>query len=161
MAANVSSDSILAMRRNSMKMLASVIGVLGLSMLLGAADAPSPVVYMDASKVAEALAKTGLITNNAEYMVAGAHREKPGQVEVHEKTTDILFVVDGEALYVTGGKMIDGKQTRPGEWLGTGIEGGTEHHLKKGDVIVVPPNTPHWFKEVTLCNSFMVRVNKQ
>lgn len=50
------------------------------------------------------LAKTGLITSNAEYMVAGAHRDKPGQVEVHEKTIDILFVVEGEALYVTGGK---------------------------------------------------------
>ena len=34
------------------------------------------------------------------------------------------------------------------------------HHLKKGDVIVVPANTPHWFNEVTLCNSFMVRVTQ-
>jgi mannose-6-phosphate isomerase-like protein (cupin superfamily) len=135
---------------------------LGFSMLASAADAPAPapVVYMDAAKVSEALAKTGLITSNTEYMVAGAHREKPGQVEVHEKTTDILFVVEGEALYVTGGKMIGGKQTRPGEWIGTDIEGGVEHHLKKGDVIIVPANTPHWFKQVTLCNSFMVRVNK-
>jgi mannose-6-phosphate isomerase-like protein (cupin superfamily) len=136
------------------------IGALGFALLLGAADAPAPVTYMDAEKVAEALAKTGLITTNAEYMVAGAHRENPGQVELHEKTTDILFVVEGEALYVTGGKMIDGKQMRPGEWIGTNIEGGVEHHLKKGDVIIVPANTPHWFKEVTLCNSFMVRVNK-
>jgi mannose-6-phosphate isomerase-like protein (cupin superfamily) len=137
-----------------------MFGALGLSMFLHAADAPAPVTYMDATKVAEALAKTGLITSNSEFMVAGAHRDKPGQVEVHEKTTDILFVVEGEALYVTGGKMIDGKQTRPGEWLGASIEGGVEHHLKKGDVIVVPAGTPHWFKEVTQCNSFMVRVNK-
>jgi mannose-6-phosphate isomerase-like protein (cupin superfamily) len=108
--------------------------------------------------VSEALAKTGLITRNTEYMVAGAHREKPGQVEVHEKTTDILFVVEGEATYVTGGKMINGKQTRPGEWLGESIEGGEEHHLKKGDVIIVPAGTPHWFKDVKLCN-FMVRIN--
>src|ERR1700753_2490862 len=143
-----------------MKLQVGLVVLLGLGMTLRAADTPAPVVYMDATKVAEALAKTGLITTNSEYMVAGAHREKPGQVEVHEKTTDILFVVDGEAVYVTGGKMIDGKQTRPGEWLGVSIEGGVEHHLKKGDVIVVPPNTPHWFKEVTLCNSFMVRVNK-
>jgi mannose-6-phosphate isomerase-like protein (cupin superfamily) len=137
-----------------------VLAAFGLSMFLRGADAPAPVTYMDASKVAEALAKTGLITTNSEFMVAGAHRDKPGQVEVHEKTTDILFVVEGEALYVTGGKMIDGKQTRPGEWLGANIDGGVEHHLKKGDVIIVPAGTPHWFKEVTQCNSFMVRVNK-
>jgi mannose-6-phosphate isomerase-like protein (cupin superfamily) len=127
---------------------------------LAAADTPPPVVYVDAAKVAEDIAKTGLITRNSEYMVAGAHREKPGQVELHEKTTDILYIVDGEATYVTGGKMIGGKQTQPGEWLGTDIEGGTEHHLKKGDVIIVPAGTPHWFKQVTLCNSFMVRVNQ-
>ncbi len=137
-----------------------IICALALSTIAVAADQPAPVIYWDAAKVAQAIAKTGLITSNSQFMVAGAHREKPGQVEVHEKTTDILFVVDGEALYVTGGKMIGGKQTRPGEWLGTDIEGGEEHHLKKGDVIIVPPNTPHWFKEVTLCNSFMVRVNQ-
>jgi mannose-6-phosphate isomerase-like protein (cupin superfamily) len=139
---------------------AALLGTLALSLTLRAADAPAPVVYMDAEKVAVVIAKTGLLTTNSEYMVAGAHREKPGLVEMHEKTTDILFVVEGEALYVTGGTMIGGKQTRPGEWLGTSIEGGVEHHLKKGDVIVVPAGTPHWFKEVTLCNSFMVRVNK-
>ena len=133
-------------------------GLLACANVVGAAD--SPVIYWDAAKVSEALAKTGLITRNTEYMVAGAHREKPGQVEVHEKTTDILFVVEGEATYVTGGRMINGKQTQPGEWLGESIEGGEEHHLKKGDVIVVPAGTPHWFKEVKLCNSFMVRVNK-
>jgi mannose-6-phosphate isomerase-like protein (cupin superfamily) len=143
-----------------MKNTILITTLVGFTMFLSAAEAPAPVVYMDAAKVSEMLAKTGLITRNSEYMVAGAHREKPGQVEVHEKTTDILFVVEGEALYVTGGKMIDGKQTSPGEWLGTNIEGGVEHHLKKGDVIVVPAGTPHWFREVTLCNSFMVRVNK-
>ncbi len=143
-----------------MKTRICIFCALAFSTVAGAADQPAAVVYWDATKVAQAIAKTGLITSNSQFMVAGAHREKPGQVEVHEKTTDILFVVDGEALYVTGGKMIGGKQTRPGEWLGTDIEGGEEHRLKKGDVIIVPPNTPHWFKEVTLCNSFMVRVNQ-
>lgn len=125
-----------------------------------AADTPA-VTYIEATKAAEMIAKTGLMAREAEYMVAGAHRGGPGQVEVHEKTTDILFVVEGEATYVTGGKMINGKQTKAGEWLGDSIEGGTEHHLKKGDVIIVPAGTPHWFKAVSpQCNTFMVRVNK-
>ncbi len=47
----------------------ALVAALGLSMLVRAADAPvpPPVVYMDAAKVSEALAKTGLITNNNEY----------------------------------------------------------------------------------------------
>ena len=113
-----------------MKLQTGLVAALGFAMAVYAADAPAPVTYMDASKVAEALAKTGLITTNSEFMVAGAHRDKPGQVEVHEKTTDILFVVEGEALYVTGGKMIDGKNPA-GRVAGANIEGGVEHHLKR------------------------------
>lgn len=126
-----------------------------------APDAAAQVIYIDAAKAGDMIAKTGLITNNPAFMVAGAHRGAPGQVEVHEKTTDILYIVEGEAVYVTGGKVMNGKQTRPGEWIGDSIEGGTEHHLKKGDVIIVPAGQPHWFKSVApQLNSFMVRVNK-
>ena len=125
------------------------------------AQEPAPVIYIDSAKAGDMIAKTGLMTQNAEFMVAGAHRGGPGQVEVHERTTDILYIVEGEAVYVTGGKMINGKQTKNGEWLGESIEGGTEHHLKKGDVIIVPAGQPHWFKSVSpQLNSFMVRVNK-
>jgi len=67
---------------------------------------------------------------------------------VHDKETDIFYVVDGSATFVTGGKMIGGKLTRPNQWLGTSIEGGETRQLKKGDFIVIPAGIPHWFKEV-------------
>jgi mannose-6-phosphate isomerase-like protein (cupin superfamily) len=136
------------------------IGI-GMGVVLAAQTPAMPVIYVDAEKVAQAIAQTGLLANNPEFMVAGAQRHKPGEVEVHEKTTDIVFVQAGEATYVTGGKMVGGRQTRPGEWLGTGIEGGTEHRLKKGDVIIVPAGQPHWFKEVPKeINHYMVRVHR-
>src|SRR5919109_654956 len=71
-----------------------------------------------------------------------------GQVEVHEKETDIVYVLDGAATFVTGGTMTGGKQTKAGQLLGTGIEGGDTHHLAKGDFYVIPAGVPHWFKEV-------------
>jgi mannose-6-phosphate isomerase-like protein (cupin superfamily) len=144
------------------KVLVLGIGTgIGMGLMLMAQTTPEPVIYVDAEKVAEAITKTGLLANNAEFMVAGARRDKPGEVEVHEKTTDIVFVQAGEATYVTGGKMVGGRQTRPGEWLGTDIESGTQHHLKKGDVIIVPPGQPHWFKEVPKgINHYMVRVHR-
>ena len=43
---------------------------------------------------------------------SGARRTGPGQVEVHDKETDIFYIVDGEATFVTGGKMIGGKLTQ-------------------------------------------------
>ena len=57
--------------------------------------------------------------------------------------------------------MTGGKKTKEGQWLGTGIDGPEVHQLKKGDFIVIPAGTPHWFKEVPQSvNYFLVKVIK-
>lgn len=127
-------------------------GVLACAMAISAAD----VTYVDHEKVAAALAKGGPLVKASDLLVQGSHREKGGQVEVHDKETDVIYVVDGEATFVTGGTMIGGKVTRPGQSLGSDIKGGQTHHLTKGDVIVVPAGTPHWFKEVPRTVSYFV-----
>ncbi len=86
----------------------------------------------------------------------GSHRDVAGQVEVHDKETDVLYIVDGAATFVTGGKMVGGKVSRPGQWLGTDITGGETRQLTKGDVIVIPAGTPHWFKQVSPNISYFV-----
>jgi mannose-6-phosphate isomerase-like protein (cupin superfamily) len=113
-----------------------------------AANGASTVTYVDHDKVAAALAKGGPLVTAPDYVVSGSHRTGPGQVEVHAKETDVIYVVDGTATFVTGGTMIGGKESKPDQMLGTSIQGGETHHLSKGDVIVVPAGTPHWFKEV-------------
>jgi mannose-6-phosphate isomerase-like protein (cupin superfamily) len=75
---------------------------------------------------------------------------------VHDKETDIFYVTDGEATIVTGGTMVGGKQKSPGQMLGTNIEGGESRHLTKGDVMVIPAGTPHWFKEVPKSVTYFV-----
>ena len=50
---------------------------------------------------------------------------------------------------MTGGTAVDAKEIEPNEVRGSRIEGGVTRQLSKGDVIVVPNNTPHWFKEVS------------
>ena len=82
------------------------------------------------------------------YMVHASRREKAGQAEVHTLDTDIIYVLDGEADFVTGGKVVGGKEVAPNEVRGPGIEGGEVRRLKRGDVITVANGTPHWFKEV-------------
>jgi len=52
--------------------------------------------------------------------------------------------------------MVGGKQTAPGQIRGTDVKGGETHHLSKGDVIVIPAGTPHWFKEVSPQVSYYV-----
>jgi len=126
--------------------------------LLSAADA----TYVGHDKVTAALAKGGALVTAPDLLVSGSHRTANGQVEVHDKETDVIYVVEGSATFVTGGKMIGGKVTKPGQMLGSSIEGGETHALTKGDVIVVPAGTPHWFKEVPSSISYyVVKVLKQ
>ena len=141
-----------------MKILLASLTLLTTAILLSAAD----VTYVPHDKVAAALAKGGSLVTANDLLVSGSHRTGKGGVEVHDKETDVLYVVDGSATFVTGGKMIGGKVTKPGQWMGTDIQGGDTHHLSKGDVMVVPAGTPHWFKEVPSSVSYyVVKVLKQ
>lgn len=112
------------------------------------AQQPPPVTYVDAGKVAAVFAAGGRLAAGSDFSTSVLRRTGAGQAEVHEKETDIFYVVDGAATFVTGGTMIGGTETRPNQLLGTGIEGGQAHQLKKGDFIVIPAGVPHWFKEV-------------
>lgn len=130
---------------------------LALATITVAAQKPT-VVYVPADKVAAALKEGTRFATGPDFIAMGSKRTGPGQVEVHQKETDTIYVLDGEATFVTGGKMIGGKVTAPNQLRGTSIEGGESHHLKKGDFISVPAGMPHWFKEVpTSINYYVVK----
>jgi len=72
-------------------------------------------------------------------------RAKTGPAEIHANWNDVVFVLDGEATEVTGGTILGGTlNASTGETSGTGIEGGTRTRIAKGDLVHIPPNTPHW-----------------
>jgi ankyrin repeat protein/mannose-6-phosphate isomerase-like protein (cupin superfamily) len=126
-----------------------------------AVPAAAGVIYVDKDRVAAAFAKGGRLGAGSDYQASGARRTSAGQVEVHDKETDIFYVIDGEATFVTGGTMVGGKLARPDQWLGTDIEGGEVRQLRQGDFIVIPAGTPHWFKAVPQSiNYYMVKVVK-
>jgi glc operon protein GlcG len=116
-----------------------------------AADKPSGsgVIHLEHDKVAAMFAQGGplLATNN--FKVLALRREAPGEVEVHDQDTDIFYVLEGSATFVTGGKPIDSRTSAPGETRAKTIAGGDERRLNKGDVLVIPNGVPHWFKEVS------------
>jgi len=82
------------------------------------------------------------------YKVMQGERVKTGEAEVHATDTDVFYVISGSALFVTGGTVVGGKETAPGETRGPSIEGGDARRLAAGDVLVIPAGTPHWFKSV-------------
>ena len=124
--------------------------------------AQEPATYVDQAKVAEVFSKGGSLSKGSDFTASGARRTAAGQVEVHDKETDIFLITEGSATFVTGGKMIGGNMTKAGQWIGTSIDGGVVHQLKKGDFITIPAGTPHWFKEVPSSGVtyYMVKVIK-
>jgi mannose-6-phosphate isomerase-like protein (cupin superfamily) len=72
-----------------------------------------------------------------------AFRNQSGKAELHEKVADFFVVIDGSATLISGGHVVNPATTAPGEVRGDPVQGGKETKLKKGDVIHIPPNTPH------------------
>ncbi len=114
---------------------------------VGAAD--REVTYIPAGQTAAAFAKGIPLVEKENYKVHASRREAPGQVEVHTRDTDIVYVLTGTATLVTGGTMVGGKNIAPEEIRGSSIDGGATRQIAPGDLIIVPNGTPHWFKEVT------------
>jgi len=108
----------------------------------------APIHEFDAKAVTAAFAKGSPLIENDVYKVHASRRTEPGQVEVHDDETDVIYVVDGSATLVTGGTPVDGKVTAPGQYRAARLEGGERHTISRGDVFVIPAGVPHWFKEV-------------
>lgn len=129
---------------------------------LFAADEPAqPATYKGAADLMATLMKsaqehpaqaTAPISNQSHYRINIVRRDRPGFALAHAtgpaKGSEVHYIIDGAATMVTGGTIV-----RPagGSAKGAGnatIEGGESRHVTKGDVIVIPAGTPHWYKEV-------------
>jgi glc operon protein GlcG len=113
-----------------------------------AGAAPSKITYIGKEKVAAAFAKGAPLIEVEGYKVHASRRDAAGMAEVHMRETDVIYVLEGAATFVTGGTVVDGKITAPGEIRGAAIRDGETRRIAKGDVVIVPEGTPHWFKEV-------------
>jgi uncharacterized protein GlcG (DUF336 family)/mannose-6-phosphate isomerase-like protein (cupin superfamily) len=123
----------------------SVADVSGAPMMKAANDA----TFIDSSRVAAAFAKGQPLLETAGYKVHASRRVEPGQAEIHTLDTDVIYVVDGSATLITGGKAVDGKEIAPNEIRGSKIEGGEEHQISKGEVVIIPNGVPHQFTAVS------------
>ena len=121
---------------------------LALAVGLPAAAAGQQVTHIAADRTAAAFAKGQPLLETDRYKVHASRREAPGQAEIHDADTDVIYVLDGMATIVTGGQARGVHETAPGERRGTAIDGGATQHLVKGDVFVVPNGVPHQFTQI-------------
>jgi mannose-6-phosphate isomerase-like protein (cupin superfamily) len=130
-----------------MKRLFVLAALLTMAVVVTADGVPTVVTYVPHDKVSATMAKGGQIINDHGLIVL-AQRRSAGEVEVHDKTNHVFIIVEGEATFVTGGTLVDVRDTAPGQRRAPSVQGGQVHHLTKGDVITIPAKTPHWFKEI-------------
>jgi glc operon protein GlcG len=115
----------------------------------GSVDAASGARYLPSADVAAAFAKGMPLLETSGYKVHASRRDRDGQAEIHALDTDILYVLDGTATLITGGRATNAKAIAADEQRGDAIEGGESRRLVKGDVVVIPNGVPHLFKDVT------------
>ena len=79
-------------------------------------------------------------------------------VAEHDQVSEVYHIIEGTATLVTGAD-IAGWKRRPGDQAnvrllngpggdGTSIRNGVTHHLKPGDVIVIPAGVGHQFTQI-------------
>ena len=146
-------------------MLRPTLGLLTLLLASPAAAQDSPqatdVTSADIQKFINALPRDRVsdrpirvvdVTGDYRVGVYGVFRPKaiPGGANKHEvNTTEIYYMVEGVATLVTGGTLrppgppIPGASTRS-----PGIDDGVSRRVTKGDVVIIPGHTPHWWSEL-------------
>ena len=91
-------------------------------------------------------------------------------VAEHDQVSEVYHIISGSATLVLGPDIAN-RQRRPAtlrtvvEFNGPGNNGsdvrnGVAHHLKAGDVVVIPAGTGHWFTKIDdHINYLMVRID--
>ena len=66
----------------------------------------------------------------------------------HKGFTAVVYVVSGAATLVMGGKAGSDKSSEPDKFGGQPLLPGESHRISTGDVVIVPPDHFHWYKNV-------------
>jgi mannose-6-phosphate isomerase-like protein (cupin superfamily) len=135
-----------------MRYLLAIVAAFSAGVFVTAAGVPMSVHYVGHDQVASTMVKGGQIIGDNGLVVL-ANRAAQRDAEMHDKTNHLFIIVEGEGTFVTGGTLINSKVISPGQTRADRIEGGQEHHLSKGDVITIPANTPHWWKDTSKTGS--------
>lgn len=106
-----------------------------------------------------------VVSINGDYNVGVGvvHRAKTEGRDIgngieHSEITEIYHVISGNATFMTGGTLENPREVAAdspvvkvlnGPSSGGKVLGGTSRKIGPGDVVIIPPNTPHWFTEIT------------
>jgi mannose-6-phosphate isomerase-like protein (cupin superfamily) len=121
-----------------------------------AAPAPPPGsagIYKTAAELAAVLEKataatpdmsTSAVAITDQYRINIVRRGKGAGAIAHAGNTEVHYIVEGAGTFVTGGTIV----RPPAAGAVAEIQGGVSRHVAAGDVVVIPENSPHWYRDV-------------
>ena len=83
------------------------------------------------------------ILSLAPYRAMLEYRPGISPAALHEKDAELMLVLEGTGNIVTGGKIVDEKRLNANNLGGPSIADGHSQAVVKGDMLIVPANTPH------------------
>ena len=124
--------------------------------------APAPLItYFSHEKVdasfAHALASTGSLDLFARkdrqgrtWTIHANSRGKAdeGTLHSHEDWTGVVVIMSGAATFITPGAASTAQGARATTEGGQLVGAGESHRVGKGDVVIIPPNAPHMYKNI-------------
>jgi mannose-6-phosphate isomerase-like protein (cupin superfamily) len=124
--------------------------------------APAPLItYFSHDKVdasfAQALASTGSRDlfarkdrQGRSWAVHSNSRGKSdeGKLHSHEDWTGVVVIMSGAATFITPGAASTAQRAAETPEGGRLVGAGESHRVSKGDVVIIPPNAPHMYKNI-------------
>lgn len=109
-----------------------------------------------AGLVVSVLRVVGIDDGQSQYNIAvDALRRTPkaDSIEEHSSITEVYYIVSGNGTFETGGTIENQKADPPNVRVGPGFTGKAVHNgvsrdVVPGDIIIIPPNTPHRFTAI-------------
>jgi mannose-6-phosphate isomerase-like protein (cupin superfamily) len=136
-------------------MKAAVIAILGLMAAAQGPATPASATYAseaalmaalkDAEKTAPAM-HTAPVKLAEHYRINIVRRTSGQGAIAHPDGTEVHHIIEGAATFVTGGTII--RPAANGQAGMATIENGVARRVAKGDVVLVPAGTPHWYKDL-------------
>jgi len=132
----------------------ALLASLALVAVTHAADGPPSAIYKTEAELVRALGGRGgasdmltsEVNNTDRHRINIVRRTKAAGAVAHEGFAELHHIVEGSGTLVTGGTIV-----RPTGGRGAGgetIQDGTSRRVAKGDVILIAPGMPHWYKDL-------------
>ena len=124
--------------------------------------APAPLItYFSHERVdasfAQALASTGsrdlFARKDRQGHTWAIHSNSRGKADEgvlhsHEDWTGVVVIMSGAATFITPGAAATAQGARATTEGGQLVGAGESHRVGKGDVVIIPPNAPHMYKNI-------------